>query len=107
MNKKYYVIVNQDRKFVRRTDYDGMMRLEEKYSDDCAFTSINTAKRMAFALNAISELYHDGKYSFKILEHDNRVKEIDASVPDNQRESFGLPAKSEAPSPDAGPTVTE
>ena len=87
-----YVIKNNDGQFLEYQNYTGLRTWVNEYSDRCNFVSQNAATLYCRNLIADAES-HGVKMEFDVYRHNNTVTDLDVTIPDNQRKSYGLPEK--------------
>ena len=87
-----YVIKNSEGQFLEYQNYGGLRTWVNEYSDRCNFTSQNAATLYCRNLIADAES-HDVKMEFDVYRHNNTVTDLDVTIPDNQRKSYGLREK--------------
>ena len=95
-----YVIKNNDGQFLEYQNYTGLRTWVNEYSDRCNFASQNAATLYCRGLIADAE-NHGVDMEFDVYKHNNTVTELDVTIPDNQRPSYGLPEKVEEEEPTA------
>ena len=87
-----YVIKNNDGQFLEYQNYSGLRVWANEYSDRCNFESQNAATLYCRNLIADAEL-HGVDMEFDVYRHNNTVTDLDVTILDNQRKSYGLPEK--------------
>ena len=85
-----YVIKNSDGQFLEYQNYTGLRAWVNEYSDRCNFASQNAAILYCRSLIADAES-HGVNMEFDVYRHNNTVTDLDVTIPDNQRKSYGLP----------------
>ena len=98
-----YVIKNSEGQFLEYQNYSGLRTWVNEYSDRCNFESQNVATLYCRNLIADAES-HGVSMEFDVYRHNNTVTDLDVTIPDDKRPSYGLPEKTEEEEP-AGPTA--
>lgn len=87
-----FVIKNNDGQFLEYQNYSGLRTWVNEYSDRCSFESQNAATLYCRNLIADAEI-HGVSMEFDVYRHNNTVTDLDVTIPDAQRKSYGLPEK--------------
>lgn len=87
-----FVIKNGDGQFLEYQSYSGLRTWVNEYSDRCNFESQNAATLYCRNLIAEAEI-HGVDMEFDVYKHNNTVTDLDVTIPDAQRKSYGLPEK--------------
>ena len=98
-----YVIKNSEGQFLEYQNYSGLRTWVNEYSDRCNFESQNAATLYCRNLIADAES-HGVSMEFDVYRHNNTVTDLDVTIPDDKRPSYGLPGKAEEEE-SAGPTA--
>lgn len=85
-----FVIKNGDGQFLEYQSYSGLRTWVNEYSDRCNFESQNAATLYCRNLIAEAEI-HGVDMEFDVYKHNNTVTDLDVTIPDAQRKSYGLP----------------
>lgn len=87
-----FVIKNQNGEFLEFQTYNGLRTWTSEFNDRCTFASQNAATLYCRNLIADAQL-HGVDMEFDVFKHNNQIVELDVTIPDNQRVSYGLPEK--------------
>lgn len=87
-----FVIKNNNGQFLEYQNYSGLRTWVNEYSDRCNFESQNAATLYCRNLIAEAEI-HGVNMEFDVYKHNNTVTDLDVTIPDQQRKSYGLPEK--------------
>lgn len=95
-----FVIKNQFGQFLEFNAYNGIRSWVAEYSEKCIFENQNAATLYCRSLIADAKV-HGLDVDYDVYKYNNQVQELDVTIPDNQRTSYGLPEKTAVAEPAA------
>ena len=91
-NTTIFIIKNKDGQFLEYNTFNGLRTWSREFTDSCGFETQSEATMYCRSLLADSE-NHGHDFWIDVFRYDNKVTNLDISIPDANRKNYGLPEK--------------